>query len=212
MDPDLKIAAFNNIPNQEYALFGSVLEAHLETLLHRLKGLCGQLPGNAEPFQDHYLIYSTKSPNIIPPVHVRAVRSIMSTFMPWRFQYYGSEISEASRMVTQRQIIDACCSVRLPKFLEDGLGFNMDYEYILKGFTFAKGRVRISVGRMMKTAHEVNMQVEAAEALSGSYLVEVATVVFGGSATNEENPEKEILQVAELLKPIVDLKRLDVKR
>ena len=58
MDPLLKIATFNNIPNQEYALYGSVLDEQVENLLYRLKGLCGTLPGNGDPFSDHYLSYS----------------------------------------------------------------------------------------------------------------------------------------------------------
>lgn len=58
MDSELRIATHNSIPNQEYALYGSILDGQVETLIHRLKGLCGTMPGNGDPFEDHYLTYT----------------------------------------------------------------------------------------------------------------------------------------------------------
>ncbi|XP_055331235.1 mediator of RNA polymerase II transcription subunit 18-like [Paramacrobiotus metropolitanus] len=209
MDPDLKIATHNSIPNQEYALYGSVLESEMETLLHRLRGLCGTMPGNGEPFEDHCVIYSFK--HISPPICVRAVRPILLPSVPWRFLYYGDPGTlEAGRSLTQRQIIDACCSVRLPKFLEDGLGFTVDYEYFFKGTAFAKGRVKILVGRVMKPARDATGGVEKGEAITKSFLVEVSAVAFGGAAN--EPSANEVVQFADLLLPIVKLERIDLKR
>ncbi|OQV21833.1 putative Mediator of RNA polymerase II transcription subunit 18 [Hypsibius exemplaris] len=209
MDPLLKIATFNSIPNQEYALYGSVLESQVDTLLHRLKGLCGTLPGNGDPFEDHYISYSFK--HVSPPIVVRTARSLIQNVVPWKFQYYGTEQSDSNRSVTQRQIIDACCSVKIPTFLQEGLGFQMDFEYIMKGYSFAKNRVKISVGRVYTAPRDASgSSVLAGEPVSGSYLVEVSTVAFGGNT--DEPSDKDVIQFAEQLKSIVKLERFDPKR
>ena len=45
-------------PLQEFLLQGSILDAHIEALLHRLNGLCDMVDtGGPERFHDHEIIY-----------------------------------------------------------------------------------------------------------------------------------------------------------
>lgn len=51
------------IPNQEYLLQGSILDSSVEHLLHRLKGLCDNVDTGPEPFHDHEVCMSLRTPN-----------------------------------------------------------------------------------------------------------------------------------------------------
>lgn len=50
----------NIIPNQEYLLQGSVLDAAVEVLLHRLRGLCDNVDSGPETFHDHEMCFSIR--------------------------------------------------------------------------------------------------------------------------------------------------------
>jgi hypothetical protein len=50
----------NIIPNQEYLLQGSILDAAVEVLLHRLRGLCDNVDTGPETFHDHEMCFSIR--------------------------------------------------------------------------------------------------------------------------------------------------------
>lgn len=59
----------NIIPNQEYLLQGSILDSAVEHLLHRLKGLCDNVDTGPEPFHDHEICLSLRTPNQTVSMH-----------------------------------------------------------------------------------------------------------------------------------------------
>ena len=51
-------AAFRAVaPFQEYLLQGSIMDAHCEVLLHRLRGLCDNADTTPETFNDYEAVY-----------------------------------------------------------------------------------------------------------------------------------------------------------
>lgn len=70
----------------EYLLQGSVLDSALESLLHRLRGLCDNM--EPETFTDHELVYLLKGQQGNPFI-LRARRSLSNPTAPWHLRYLG---------------------------------------------------------------------------------------------------------------------------
>ena len=50
----------NIIPNKEYLLQGSIMDASVEVLLHRLRGLCDNVDTGPESFLDQEMCFSIR--------------------------------------------------------------------------------------------------------------------------------------------------------
>lgn len=59
-------AAFRAVaPFQEYLLQGSIMDAHCEVLLHRLRGLCDNADTTPETFNDYEAVYQLSKSEIL---------------------------------------------------------------------------------------------------------------------------------------------------
>ncbi|KAL7887281.1 hypothetical protein AOLI_G00050020 [Acnodon oligacanthus] len=124
----------------EYLLQGSVLDQSLDSLLHRLRGLCDNM--EPESFADHELVYLLKGQQGNPFI-LRARRSLAHPTAPWHLRYLGQpEVGDKSRHALVRNCVDVAASHSLPDFLNE-MGFRMDHEFVAKGHIFRK--VELSV-------------------------------------------------------------------
>ncbi|CAG5097279.1 Similar to MED18: Mediator of RNA polymerase II transcription subunit 18 (Aedes aegypti) [Cotesia congregata] len=174
----------NIIPNQEYLLQGSVLDTAVEVLLHRLRGF-----GPTDP-----------------PVSLRVRRAIDYPDMPFQLRYIGQpELGDKSRAAVVRSSIDVGTSNTVIEFLTE-MGCRLDFEYIIRGYMFRKGRMKITVSKIFKMPQGKVM--DSMEAISSSYLVELSVLAPRGQDAIAE----DMRVFAEQLKPLVQLEKIDYNR
>ncbi|MEE6512756.1 hypothetical protein FKM82_019955 [Ascaphus truei] len=159
----------------EYLLQGSILDQGLESLLHRLRGLCDNM--EPETFADHESVFLLKGQQASPFV-LRARRSLDRPAAPWHLRYLGQpEAGDRSRHALVRNCVDIATSEALPDFLQE-MGFRMDHEFVARGHVFRKGAMKVAVYKVFRVL--VAGTVEGAEPLSLSYLVELSAVAPAG--------------------------------
>ncbi|XP_014820327.1 PREDICTED: mediator of RNA polymerase II transcription subunit 18 [Calidris pugnax] len=182
---------------------GSVLDQSLESLLHRLRGLCDNM--EPETFLDHEMVFLLKGQQASPFV-LRARRSMDKSGMPWHLRYLGQpEIGDKNRHALVRNCVDIATSDNLTDFLVE-MGFRMDHEFVAKGHVFRKGIMKIVVYKIFRILMPGN--TESIEPLSLSYLVELNVVAPAG----QDVVSDDMRNFAEQLKPLVHLEKIDPKR
>ncbi|XP_077056316.1 mediator of RNA polymerase II transcription subunit 18 isoform X1 [Siphateles boraxobius] len=187
----------------EYLLQGSVLDQSLESLLHRLRGLCDNM--EPESFADHELVYLLKGQQGNPFL-LRARRSLLHPPAPWHLRYLGQpEVGDKSRLALVRNCVDVSASHGLPDVLNE-MGFRMDHEFVAKGQVFRRGAMKVVVSKLSRVLVPGN--TENTEPLSLSYLVELSVLAPAGQDTVSE----DMRSFAEQLKPLVHLEKIDPKR
>lgn len=187
----------------EYLLQGSVLDQSMESLLHRLRGLCDNM--EPESFADHELVYLLKGQQG-NPFMLRARRSLLHPTAPWHLRYLGQpEVGDKSRHALVRNCVDVAASHSLPEFLNE-MGFRMDHEFVAKGQMFRKGAMKVVVSKLLRVLATGN--TENTEPLSLSYLVELSVLAPAGQDTVSE----DMRSFAEQLKPLLHLEKIDPKR
>ncbi|CAH1786406.1 unnamed protein product, partial [Owenia fusiformis] len=204
------LAAVNSsiVPLQEYLLQGSILDSSRDMLLHRLKGLCDNVEAGTVSFQDHEMVYIMRSNTTNQqPMIFRARRSLTHREAPWHLRYLGTTepVADKSRHTLMRSSIDVGTSDNLVQFLRD-IGFRLDHEFVLKGYFFRKGRMKVTVSKVFRIVQPDNP--DRVEPLTGSYLVELSVVTSAG----QEQVQEEMKNFAEQLKPLVILEKVDHRR
>ncbi|XP_011883391.1 PREDICTED: mediator of RNA polymerase II transcription subunit 18 [Vollenhovia emeryi] len=200
----------NIIPNQEYLLQGSVLDSSVEVLLHRLRGLCDNVDHGPEGFNDHEMCFSIRrgSPQE-QPLLLRVRRAVDPGYadMPWQLRYIGQpELGDKSRPTIVRSSIDIATSNTVVEFLTE-LGCKLDFEYITRGYMFRKGRMKITVSKIIKV-NQGKVLEPMSEMISQSYLVELSVLAPSGQDAIAE----DMRIFAEQLRPLVQLEKIDYKR
>ncbi|XP_028836495.1 mediator of RNA polymerase II transcription subunit 18 [Denticeps clupeoides] len=187
----------------EYLLQGSVLDQALESLLHRLRGLCDNM--EPETFADHEMVHLLKGQQG-QPFLLRARHSLSSPTDPWHLRYLGQpEVGDKSRHALVRNCVDVATSQSLPDFLNE-MGFRMDHEFVAKGHIFRKGSMKVVVSKLWRVLVPGN--TENTEPLSLSYLVELSVLAPAG----QDNVSEDMRSFAEQLKPLVHLEKIDPKK
>ncbi|XP_043275527.1 mediator of RNA polymerase II transcription subunit 18 [Venturia canescens] len=197
----------NIIPNQEYLLQGSVLDSAVEILLHRLRGLCDNVDSGPETFHDHEMCFSIRrAPPPEQPLLLRVRRALDCQDMPWQLRYIGQpELGDKTRPTIVRTSIDIATSNTVVEFLTE-LGCRLDFEYIVRGYMFRKGRMKVTVSKIFKMIP--GKLPESVEAISQSYLVELSVLAPSGQDAIAE----DMRIFAEQLRPLVQLDKIDYKR
>ncbi|XP_025252292.1 mediator of RNA polymerase II transcription subunit 18 isoform X2 [Theropithecus gelada] len=182
---------------------GSVLDHSLESLIHRLRGLCDNM--EPETFLDHEMVFLLKGQQASPFV-LRARRSMDRAGAPWHLRYLGQpEMGDKNRHALVRNCVDIATSENLTDFLME-MGFRMDHEFVAKGHLFRKGIMKIMVYKIFRILVPGN--TDSTEALSLSYLVELSVVAPAG----QDVVSDDMKNFAEQLKPLVHLEKIDPKR
>ncbi|XP_014238918.1 mediator of RNA polymerase II transcription subunit 18 [Trichogramma pretiosum] len=192
------------IPNQEYFLQGSVMDTAVQVLLHRLRGLCDNLDSGAESFHDHEMCFSIrKGPPPEQGLSLRVRRAFDYHDAPWQLRYIGQpEIGDKSQPTMVRSSLDIACSSTIVEFLTE-LGCRLDFECILRGYMFRKGRMKITVSKVFKMVQ--GKTPDGMEAISQSYLVELSVLAPSGQNAIAE----DIKIFADQLKPLVQFEKIN---
>ncbi|KAG8178319.1 hypothetical protein JTE90_026289 [Oedothorax gibbosus] len=196
---------FNFSNQQEFLMQGSIMDTSCEVLLHRLRGLCDNADENPETFQDYEMVFQIRGPTGTPLI-LRARQALDHPEMPWHLRYIGQpEIGDKNRATMIRSCIDVDTSNNVVQFLNE-LGFRLDYEFVLKGFMFRKGRMKVTVAKVCRLQQQNNP--DSIEHVSQSYLVELSVV----APTGQEALADEMKAFSEQLKPLVQLDKFDHRR
>ncbi|XP_070567456.1 mediator of RNA polymerase II transcription subunit 18-like [Ptychodera flava] len=194
--------------NQEYLLQGSVYDNALDSLLHRLRGLNDNVETAPERFHDHEMVYvlRSSSSNPVAPVSLRARHALDHPNMPWQLRYLGqAEMGDKNRSTLVRSCIDCGTSDNLSSFLVE-MGFRLDHEFVVKGYLFRKGRMKVTVSKLFRVLSPGN--TEDIDPISMSHLVELSVVAPAG----QEAVGDDMRTFAEHLKPIVQMEKVDHRR
>ncbi|XP_064602851.1 mediator of RNA polymerase II transcription subunit 18-like isoform X1 [Liolophura sinensis] len=146
------------VPHQEYLLQGSILDTAQEVLLHRLRGLCDNAEMPPETFHDHEMVFLIKgtSPQPSQPVLFRARKSLDHPESPWHLRYL-SQVEDKLRHTLSRSCIDVGCSDNVVQFLNE-MGFRQDHEFVVRGFLFRKGRMKVTVSKIFREQIQEDMK------------------------------------------------------
>ncbi|XP_043931615.1 mediator of RNA polymerase II transcription subunit 18 [Protopterus annectens] len=187
----------------EYLLQGSILDSSLDSLLHRLRGLCDGM--EPETFVDHEMVFLLKG-HQGSPFMLRARHSLDKTDMPWHLRYLGQpEMGDKNRHALVRNCVDIATSDNLSEFLQE-MGFRMDHEFVAKGHIFRKGIMKVVVCKIYRIL--ISGNTDNIEPLSLSYLVELSIVAHAA----QDSVSDDMRNFAEQLKPLVNLEKVDPKR
>ncbi|KAG1674660.1 Mediator of RNA polymerase II transcription subunit 18 [Nymphon striatum] len=181
------------VPHIEFLLQGSIKDSSCEVLLHRLRGLCDNVDSGPETFHDHEMVFHIRG-NINNVIPVRARRSIDHPGVPWHLRYVGQPEIDKNRPTLVRNCIDVATSENLVQFLNE-MGFRLDHEFILKGYMFRKGRMKITVAKVFRMLQPGS--TENLDPVTLSYLVELSIVAPSG----QEAIADEMKAFSEQLKP-----------
>lgn len=193
------------IPNQEYLLQGSIVDTSVEHLIQRLKGLCDNVDAAPAQFHDLEVCLSLRTLNPMQPLLLRVRRALdMDKNNPFQLRYIGQPELDRNRPTLVRSSIDVACTSTVLEFLTE-LGCRIDFEYVSRGFMFRKGRMKITVAKIIKITPG---KQEMNEPISQSYLVELSVL----APTGQDAIGEEMRAFAEQLKPLVQLDKIDYKR
>lgn len=146
---------------------------------------------------------------------LRVRRSIDYPENPWNLRYLGHHDTDRNRLTLARTCIDCNTSATITQFLNE-MGFRLEFEFILRGFMFRKGRMKILVFKMFKInggsgisngALNPNL-TESLEPITQSYLVELSVIAPSYQASIAD----EMKQFADFLKPLVTLENIDMRK
>lgn len=200
----------NIVPNKEYLLQGSVLDGSVETLLHRLRGLCDNVDTGPESFYDMEMCFSLRGNS--NPMFLRVRRAMeypMSQEMPYQLRYIGEPelgTGDKSRPTIVRSSIDVAVTPSILEYLTE-LGARLEFEYAARGYMFRKGRMKITVSKIFKISNQGQNKPHE-EPITPSYLVEMSVLAPSGQDAIGE----DMKAFAEQLKPLVLLDKIDYKR
>lgn len=114
-------------------------------------------------------------------------------------------MGDKSRSTLLRSCVEVSTSDNLTTFLKE-LGFKYESEYVLKGYYFVKGHMRITVSQVCRVVNVGDPQ--SAQPISESYLVEISLM----TTVQKDTLAEEIKAFAELLKPLVHLEKIDHRK
>ncbi|XP_049787674.1 mediator of RNA polymerase II transcription subunit 18 isoform X2 [Schistocerca cancellata] len=166
-----------------------------------MESLTAAMNSSIVPSQEYLLQGGTSA----QPLLLRVRRALDYPDMPFQLRYIGQPEIDKSRPTIVRNSIDIGTSSSVVEFLTE-LGCRMDFEYIVRGYMFRKGRMKITVSKIFKVGQ--GKTLESVEPMSQSYLVELSVLAPAG----QEAIAEDMRSFAEQLRPLVQLEKLDYKR
>ena len=135
---------------------------------------------------------------------------------PWNLRYLGHHDTDRNRLALARSCVDCNTSPNIAQFLQE-MGFRLEFEFVLRGHMFRKGRMKIVVYKIFRInggsgivngAINPNMNDNMLEPLTNSNLVELSVIAPAHQASIAE----EMKQFSDLLKPLVVLENIDMRK
>lgn len=133
----------------------------------------------------------------------------------WNLRYLGHNDTDRNRATLSRTCIDCNTTSNITQFLYE-LGFRLEFEYVLRGWIFRKGRMKILVSKIFRINggsgiinNTINPGIEDnLEPLSNSHLVELSVI----APSYQTAITDEMKQFADFLKPLVSLENIDMRK
>ena len=152
-----------------------------------------------------------------PSSMLRVRRSIDCPNNPWNLRYLGHNDTDRNRATLSRTCIDCNTTSNVTQFLAE-MGFKLEFEFILRGWMFRKGRMKILVFKIFRIngggssgglVATNNMLIdENLEPITNSHLVELSVI----APSYQTAITDEMKQFAEFLKPLVSLENIDMRK
>ncbi|XP_071551061.1 mediator of RNA polymerase II transcription subunit 18 [Panulirus ornatus] len=199
------------VPDQEFLLQGSVLDTSLGVVIDRLRGLCDNADIPPETFHDHEVVYVLKdfnAPSNPGPAAqgdiLRVRHAVDHPELPYQLRYVGyPEIGNHPALL--RNCLDVPVSNNVCEFLQE-LGAKLDHEFVAKGSIMKKGRIKVTVFKMYKIGP--GMSKDNLEPMTMSHLVELSVL----TSKTDMAVADDLRVLADQLKPLVQLERMDYRR
>ncbi|CAF3295957.1 unnamed protein product [Rotaria socialis] len=211
MDPAQILLTQNRaFPSLEYVLQGSIQDDSVHLLKARLQGLCDNITGEVEQFDDHEIVYTLRIPGA-SNVSLRVRYAIDDIPNPiYHLRYVASAELDKSQSVSVRQFHDCCVTKNIQAFLQD-LGFAYDHEFFAKGDIFRKGRMKITVAKISTLAERNRSDMNPMamrRPFTNSCFVEMSLI----GSMHDDKVGDEMKSFSEQLKPLISLDKIDQKR
>jgi len=137
---------------------------------------------------------------------LRVRRALDHPDYPWQLRYLGQpELGDRNQPTVLRSCIDIACTSNVVEFLSE-LGCRMEFEYVLKGYLFRKGRMKVTMSKIFRMGQ--SKSADSLEPMTASYLVELSLLAPSG----QDAVADEIKVFAEQLRPLVHLEKIDYRR
>lgn len=104
-----------------------------------------------------------------------------------------------------RSVLDIGVGSDIVEFLKE-LGCRREFDFVTKGYIFRKGRLKIIVGKLFR--YEAGKGSNELDPVSGSHYVEMSVV----TPTGQDIVGEDMRNLAEQLKPLVNLDKVDHRR
>ena len=192
----------------EYYLVGSVLDNARDGFLEILRGLCDNPEHRPIEFNEIEYVFSTVNQNG-SLVHLRARQQRQLPNMPTpldlnnhcHLRYVGQTDfkMDKERKTMVRNYIDCLTSANLNDYLM-ACGFNLEMEMIIRGHLFHKGRLKITVSKIIAPSGPSGEM----QPVTASNLVEISCIMSAG----HENVGDDVKRFADLLKPYVRMDKM----
>ena len=134
---------------------------------------------------------------------------------PWNLRYLGHHDTDRNRLALARSCVDCNTTPSIAQFLQE-MGFRLDFEFVLRGFMFRKGRMKILVYKIFRIngssgivngTFNPNMN-ECLEPITQSHLVELSVI----APAHQSSIAEEMKQFSDLLKPLIVLENIDMRK
>lgn len=135
---------------------------------------------------------------------------------PWNLRYLGHHDTDRNRLALARSCVDCNTSPNIALFLQE-MGFRLEFEFVLRGHMFRKGRMKIVVYKIYRInggsgvvngiIQNLNLN-DILEPMTQSHLVELSVIAPSHQASIAE----EMKQFSDLLRPLVVLENIDMRK
>ena len=154
------------------------------------------------------MVFQMRGSPSAQPIMFRVRHALDHPEAPWHLRYVGQpDMGDRSRPTMVRSCIDVGTSENVVAFLQE-LGFKLDHEFVVKGYLFKKGRMKVTVSKVFKMSQPGNTAPEFLQAQTHSCLVELSVVTTQG----QDQVQEDMKNFAEQLKPLVQLEKVDYRR
>lgn len=132
-------------------------------------------------------------------------------------RYLGHHNTDRNKIALTRNCIDCNVTPNVTQFLHE-MGFRFDFEFVLSGYMFCKGIIKILVYKMYKlnsgsgiASGMINpiLMEQNQEPLTKSHLIEMSVMAPVSSVS--ASFATDMKQFADLLKPLVVLENVDMR-
>uniref|UniRef100_A0A7E4VG89 Mediator of RNA polymerase II transcription subunit 18 n=1 Tax=Panagrellus redivivus TaxID=6233 RepID=A0A7E4VG89_PANRE len=186
----------------EAVLHASIYDDHKDQLIERLKGMTDPFSSS---FEEHEMVFALKS-NEGPDVQLRLRRRFNLDL--WHVRYVGTPIADKCPAVCRASIDSVMYTKDMMDFVKH-MGFRLIYEFVMKGWVFTRGPIKILVYKLCTTDKPGIYSKELIKPFGTSHIVEASIPV-----ENEDTMKysKLLKDFTDQLMPLVEFRKVEYFR